>query len=78
MNQEHIDHHTHGLAIAQIKAAVDLGKTVHWANEGYRVTKDGIGQYLIVCDHNQNCIGLTNRAGDRLNGKPTEFFIKPD
>ena len=67
--------HEHARAIAEIRAAVDAGRTVHWANAGYRVTKDRIGQYHIVCDHNQHCIGLTNRAGDRLNGKPDEFFI---
>jgi len=30
--------------IAEIKAAVDAGKSVHWANEGYRVHRDGLGQ----------------------------------
>lgn len=61
--------------IAQIKAAVDAGKTVHWSNRGYRVHKDRIGQYLITFDRNDHTIGLTNRAGTKLNGQPDEFFI---
>lgn len=60
--------------IAEIKQAVDAGLTVHWANRGYRVIKDSIGQYLIKFDPNGHCIGLTNRAGDTLNGQEHEFF----
>jgi len=61
--------------IAQIKAAVDAGKTVHWANTGYRVHKDKSGQYLITFDRNDHTIGLTYRAGTKLNGQPDAFFI---
>ena len=32
--------------IKAIKAAVDAGQTVHWANTGYIVHKDALGQYL--------------------------------
>ena len=32
--------------IEAIKAAVDAGQTVHWANTGYIVHKDALGQYL--------------------------------
>ena len=61
--------------IAEIKAAVDAGKSVHWANEGYRVHRDGLGQYLITFVRNGSTIGLTDRSGRRLNGAEADFFI---
>uniref|UniRef100_UPI004047DB07 hypothetical protein n=1 Tax=Yoonia sp. TaxID=2212373 RepID=UPI004047DB07 len=61
--------------INDIKTAVDAGKTVHWANTGYVVRKDRLGQYLIVYLHDGSAIGLTNRAGTQLNGAEGEFFI---
>jgi hypothetical protein len=61
--------------IAEIKAAVDAGKPVHWANEGYRVHRDGLGQYLITFVPNGSTIGLTDRSGRRLNGAEADFFI---
>lgn len=63
------------MTLDDIKAAVDAGQTVHWANIGYVVQKDWIGQYLIAYAPNGSCIGLTDREGQRLNGKETEFFI---
>lgn len=61
--------------IAEIKAAVDADKSVHWANEGYRVHRDGLGQYLITFVPNGSTIGLTDRSGRRLNGAEADFFI---
>ncbi|ODM47322.1 hypothetical protein A9320_23005 [Ruegeria sp. PBVC088] len=61
--------------IAEIKAAVDAGNAVHWANEGYRVHRDGLGQYLITFVRNGSTIGLTDRSGRRLNGAEADFFI---
>ncbi|MDE4142172.1 hypothetical protein [Phaeobacter gallaeciensis] len=61
--------------VAEIKAAVDAGKSVHWANEGYRVHRDGLGQYLITFVRNGSTIGLTDRSGRRLNGAEADFFI---
>ena len=61
--------------IAEIKAAVDAGKSVHWANEGYRVHRDGLGQYLITFVRNGSSIGLTDRSGRQLNGAEADFFI---
>jgi hypothetical protein len=61
--------------IAEIKAAVDAGKPVHWANEGYRVHRDSLGQYLITCVPNGSTIGLTDRSGRWLNGAEADFFI---
>ena len=63
------------MTLADIKAAVDAGQTVHRANTGYIVHKDRFGQYLITYVPNGSCIGLTDRGGHRLNGKEAEFFI---
>jgi len=61
--------------LAEIKAAVDAGKAVHWANEGYRVHRDRLGQYLITFVRNGSTIGLTDRSGYRLNGAEADLFI---
>ncbi len=63
------------MTLDEIKAAVDAGQTVHWANTGYVVHKDRLGQYLITYLLNGSCIGLTDRDGQRLNGKEAKFFI---
>jgi hypothetical protein len=63
------------MTLDDIKAAVDAGQTVHWANTGYVVHKDRLGQYLISFLPNGSCIGLTDREGHRLNGKEAEFFV---
>ena len=63
------------MTLEDIKAAVDAGQTVHWANTGYIVHRDRLGQYLITYVPNGSCIGLTDREGQRLNGKEAEFFI---
>ena len=60
--------------VKEIKHAVDNGLIVHWANEGYKVIKDKLNQYLIVCD-NGSCIGLTWLNGVTLNGEEKEFFL---
>jgi len=65
--------------IAEIKAAVDAGLAVHWANEGYLVHKDDLGQYLITYKSGGSTIGLTDKRGEKLNGDGAEFFIsRPD
>ncbi|EAQ02665.1 hypothetical protein OB2597_18152 [Pseudooceanicola batsensis HTCC2597] len=63
------------MTLEDIKAAVDGGETVHWANEGYQVIKDRLGQYLIVFLGNGSAIGLTDRSGQRLNGREAVFFV---
>ena len=60
----------------EIRKAVDDGKDVRWATDNYRVVKDVKGQYLIVSQQNQHCIGLTWSDNQTLNGKPVEFYIK--
>ena len=61
--------------IAEIKAAVDAGKAVHWSNDGYVVRKDILGQYLIIFKPNGSAIGLTDKSGFRLNGQEEDFFL---
>lgn len=63
------------MTLEDIKAAVDAGQTVHWANTGYVVHKDRLGQYLITYVPNGSTIGLTDRSGQRLNGDEAQFFI---
>jgi len=63
------------MTLQEVKQAVGAGKRVHWSNAGYVVTHDRLGQYLITFKKNGSAIGLTNRDGTRLNGKPDEFFI---
>ena len=67
------------MTIDDIKAAVDAGKSVHWANEGYVVHKDSAGHYLITFTPNGSTIGLTDRACTKLNGQSELFFVaRPD
>lgn len=62
------------MTLQEIKQAVQQGKTVHWANEGYRVLRDKFNQWFIVF-HTGNAIGLTWQDGVTLNGKEHEFYI---
>ena len=61
--------------LQKIKQAVEAGKSVHWANDGYSVIKDNLGQFLVIFEPNQSCIGLTWRDGSKLNGKEEDFYI---
>ncbi len=63
------------MTLNEIKTAVDSGQTVHWATSNYRVVKDSIGQWLIYCDTNGHCVGLTWQDGETLNGGPDDFYI---
>lgn len=63
------------MTLDEIKAAVERGDTVHWSNTLYRVIHDSVGQWLIICDANQSCIGLTWMDGVTMNGEPEQFFI---
>lgn len=59
----------------QIKNALSKGEKVHWINSAYDVIQDQLGQYLICCNHNESCIGLTWQDGITLNGKESEFYL---
>lgn len=63
----------HGIAL--IKQAVIDGLHVYHENTNYEVIRDKVPQFLIVCRSNGYCIGLHNRAEDKLNGNIEEFFI---
>jgi len=63
------------MQLDQIKAAVDAGARVHWANDLYFVIKDSLGQYLIKCPSTGGCWGLTHADGVTVNGKPEEFYL---
>lgn len=63
------------IAINNIKNAVKNGHEVYWKNKSYSVIRDNVGQYLIKYKPNSNCIGLTDRAGKKLNGEILDFHI---
>lgn len=63
------------MTLAEIKNAVEAGKTVHWKNEGYVVIKDRLGLWLIVFTPANSSIGLTWRDGVTMNGQPGDFYI---
>jgi len=64
------------MTLEQIKKAVEDGKTVCWSNDSYEVVNDSIGQWLIECQINGHCIGLTKLDEKTMNGEENEFFIK--
>jgi len=63
------------MTLQEIKTAVENGKTVCWATRSYRVIKDNLGRWLILCGFNCNCTGLTWVDGVTLNGAEKDFFI---
>lgn len=66
------------MQLEEIKRAVDAGRVVHWANDGYRVIKDSLGRYLIgygMGTMGVNYIGLTHHDGRTLNGRHEEFYV---
>ena len=73
------------MTLAEIKAAVQAGRTVHWVNASYSVvlTSPGPGnrltedQWLLRFSPNGHCIGLTHADGVTLNGQEYEFYSLP-
>jgi len=64
------------MTLAEIKQAIEDGNKVHWSSDAYDVIKDSVGQYLIVCNLNDHCIGLTWRDEVTLNGMEEEFYVE--
>ena len=64
------------MTLNEIKYAVEKGRSVHWANDGYSVINDNLGRFLVIFEPNQSCIGLTWKDGVTLNGKESDFYIK--
>jgi hypothetical protein len=42
----------------ELKKAIELNITINWKNSLFKVIKDNLGQYLIICTKNDNCVGL--------------------
>lgn len=63
------------MTLQEIKQAIAEGKTVCWASPAYRVIRDTIGQYLIICLLTEYCIRLTRQDDVTLNGQEHDFFI---
>ena len=64
------------MKLEEIKARVESGHTVHWSNKSYRVIKaDGRLEWLIMCDTNGHCIGLTWRDGVTMHCKEEDFIV---
>jgi hypothetical protein len=63
------------MKLDEIKKGVEDGLTIHWANDGYKVIKDKIGQFLIVNIWNDFAWGLTWRDGITMNESEDKFYI---
>jgi len=63
-----------GMTLKEIKAALAIGRKVHWSNTAYDVILDSVPQYLINCNLNDHCIGLTWTDGTTMNGREMDFF----
>ena len=63
------------MTLTRIKQLIAEGKRVYWMNDGYEVVLDKVGQYLILCNLNDSCIGLTWTDGVTLNGKEQDFYV---
>lgn len=66
------------MTLQEIKDAVQAGKTVHCGCDGYIIHYDDIAGYLIMCEWNGFCIGLTHQDSVTMNGDPEEFYITGD
>ena len=69
------------MKLAEIKQAVLNGEKVHWSSNAYDViyTFDNdfnIISWLIRCNVNDHCIGLTHLDGVTLNGNEDQFFTQ--
>lgn len=60
--------------LQEIKQAIADGKKVHWSNKLYDVIESK-WEYLIRCNSNGHCIGLTWQDGVTMNGREEDFFI---
>ena len=63
------------MTLQEIIDAVNNGQTVFWKSPAYQVVKDKNHQFLIQCQTNNNCIGLTWMDGVTLNGKEEDFYV---
>ena len=66
------------MKLAEIKQAVQEGKTVHYHSALYTVICDAKGQWLIKYSSNGYCIGLTWMDEVTMNGDEEDFYIADD
>ena len=57
---------------------IDGERTVHWASCSYRVIKSKWGEFMILCDLNDSCVGLTWKDEVTMNGEEKQFYICGD
>ena len=62
------------MTFKEIQDAILQNKNIYWVNEGYKVIKDNLNQYLIICLKNNNCVGLNLSIYFKSN-KNNDFFI---
>lgn len=63
--------------LQEIKNSISQGRKVFWKNNSYEVIRDNQNKYLICCNLNDHCIGLTHLDGVTLNGNENDFFLEP-
>ena len=67
------------MKVQEIKKHIDNGHHVTINNGAYKLIKDNLNQYLIICLSNDYCIGLTD-SKNNLNmdyDKMVDDFDKP-
>ena len=66
------------MTLQEIKKAIREGKEVCWKSTAYDVKHfPQHNQWLVVCNINQSCVGLTYLNRDELVDSEADFFIKP-
>ena len=63
------------MTINDIKEAVDVGKTVYWKTDSYKVIKNKKGEYLVKSMATGNLIYLTADDGVTSSFKEEDFTI---
>lgn len=64
------------MTLQEIKDAVESGKNVCWKSTAYDVINPIPDQWLIMCNNNQNCVGLTHTDNVTMSEDEGDFFIK--
>lgn len=64
------------MKLHEIKYHLDNGRPVFWLSDMYQVTTNSAHEYVIECQLNGHCIGLTWSDGKTLNGQEQDFYYK--
>lgn len=62
------------MKLEEIKESIESGKKVFWKHDNYQVIK-GKYEFLIECQSNKHCIGLTHKDEVTMNGEEQDFYI---